>query len=525
MAHENTLTKITLTGSYARNKRNRKSRSKNTPKIPSESINIATTQDNNNENIPLKFFTGNLSTSNINTPKINTSNITSIAISSSLEANPSPSTAKFTPIPIKPREPAKLPTIKTLPIKNSNQYPDTPPATKKIKNKKTQAFSNSIKNLLADSPVQYPDSDSYFSSSDDLYTVKDTSFKNYNKVSKSSEGLNIVTNNNNIKNIPPGSQTLNQQAVQNTVSFPSPTTNSLKSSDNALGTKNISIAYMKLCETLNSLDSKFSSRDSNLEIENDNLVTLEELSLAKDIETTAVSNQKKTNNVQNLSQDKTQKNTQILDTSNKITPNAVEKNSSISFNELNKTSSTRKSAHSYKNLNPLPSINTLEKITNSNSKLNNSNSALDYPPNQFTIDRNTIQDFEKKANPEFFSKSLSNTPERYIKIRNYILNKWDEFKPYYLNKFNSRNGLTGCGDVNIISRIHTWLEKIKAINSGQIVNNPHPNSSAAKSRSRHLSPSSKRRISADLTSDYTESPIKYPKNNSTSNTSAPNSTE
>ncbi|OMJ16274.1 hypothetical protein AYI69_g7886 [Smittium culicis] len=391
MAHENTLTKITLTGSYARNKRHRKSRTKNPPQITPEYINTATTQNNNNnnnntynnnENIPLKFFTGNISPCTSNTPKINSSNITPITISGSLEVNPSPTTAKFTPIAIKPREPAKLPTIKALPNNSTNQYTDTPPATKKIKNKKTQAFSNSIKNLLADSPIQYPDSDSYFSSSDDLYQIKDPSYKSHTKVSKSSEGLNIASKNDIIKPIPSGSQTLNDKTVQNTVSFSSPTTNNLKSSDNTLGVKNISIAYMKLCETLNSLDSKFSSRDSNSEIENDNLVTLEELSLAKDIETTAVSAQEKTNNLQNLPLDKTQKNTQILHNSNNIKPNAIEKNISLNFNEINKTSTRTISNHSYKNLNSLPSNSTLEKISNNNSKPNNSNSALDPPPSQ-----------------------------------------------------------------------------------------------------------------------------------------------
>ncbi|XP_030062568.1 deubiquitinase MYSM1 isoform X3 [Microcaecilia unicolor] len=107
------------------------------------------------------------------------------------------------------------------------------------------------------------------------------------------------------------------------------------------------------------------------------------------------------------------------------------------------------------------------------------------PPDQeVEIDRNVIMEDEKQAIPEFFEGRQTKTPERYLKIRNYILDQWDRCKPRYLNKTSVRPGLKNCGDVNCIGRIHTYLELIGAINFGceqAIYSRPRP---AEKTRSR-----------------------------------------
>ncbi|KAF7469863.1 hypothetical protein GHT09_018684 [Marmota monax] len=99
------------------------------------------------------------------------------------------------------------------------------------------------------------------------------------------------------------------------------------------------------------------------------------------------------------------------------------------------------------------------------------------PEQEVEIDRNIIQEEEKQAIPEFFEGRLAKTPERYLKIRNYILDQWEICKPKYLNKTSVRPGLKNCGDVNCIGRIHTYLELIGAINFGceqAVYNRPQP---------------------------------------------------
>ncbi|KAM3620111.1 uncharacterized protein V6R79_018455 [Siganus canaliculatus] len=88
------------------------------------------------------------------------------------------------------------------------------------------------------------------------------------------------------------------------------------------------------------------------------------------------------------------------------------------------------------------------------------------PEQEVEIDMETIAEDEKQAIPEFFEGRPSKTPERYLKIRNYILDQWLKSKPKYLNKTSVRPGLKNCGDVNCIGRIHTYLELIGAINFG-----------------------------------------------------------
>ncbi|NXX89409.1 MYSM1 deubiquitinase, partial [Centropus bengalensis] len=107
------------------------------------------------------------------------------------------------------------------------------------------------------------------------------------------------------------------------------------------------------------------------------------------------------------------------------------------------------------------------------------------PPDQeVEVDRSVILEEEKQAIPEFFEGRQAKTPERYLKIRNYILDQWERCKPKYLNKTSVRPGLKNCGDVNCIGRIHTYLELIGAINFGceqAVYNRPQP---ADKTRSK-----------------------------------------
>ncbi|XP_037683022.1 histone H2A deubiquitinase MYSM1 isoform X1 [Choloepus didactylus] len=108
---------------------------------------------------------------------------------------------------------------------------------------------------------------------------------------------------------------------------------------------------------------------------------------------------------------------------------------------------------------------------------NHEEEALKPPEHEIEIDRNIIQEEEKHAIPEFFEGRQAKTPERYLKIRNYILDQWEICKPKYLNKTSVRPGLKNCGDVNCIGRIHTYLELIGAVNFGceqAIYNRPQP---------------------------------------------------
>lgn len=86
------------------------------------------------------------------------------------------------------------------------------------------------------------------------------------------------------------------------------------------------------------------------------------------------------------------------------------------------------------------------------------------PEQEIEMDLEVITEDEKQAISEFFEGRPSKTPERYLKIRNYILDQWSKSKPKYLNKTSVRPGLKNCGDVNCIGRIHTYLELIGAIN-------------------------------------------------------------
>lgn len=92
--------------------------------------------------------------------------------------------------------------------------------------------------------------------------------------------------------------------------------------------------------------------------------------------------------------------------------------------------------------------------------------SLDEPAEELRINLNEISKLEKYVHFEFFDGRPSKTADRYLKIRNHILTSWQNNKPTYVGKTSVRNGLKQCGDVNCISRIHSLLEQIGAINFG-----------------------------------------------------------
>lgn len=94
--------------------------------------------------------------------------------------------------------------------------------------------------------------------------------------------------------------------------------------------------------------------------------------------------------------------------------------------------------------------------------LNNPNE----PTEEMVLPLHRVIELEKYFHSEFFEGRPTKTPERYLKIRDFILNTWTEIKPAYVSKTTVRNGLKHCGDVNCISRIHCMLEQIGAINFG-----------------------------------------------------------
>lgn len=92
--------------------------------------------------------------------------------------------------------------------------------------------------------------------------------------------------------------------------------------------------------------------------------------------------------------------------------------------------------------------------------------SVNEPIEELKLIAQKVTELEKYFHSEFFEGRPTKTPERYLKIRDFILNSWNENKPAYVSKTTVRNGLKHCGDVNCISRIHCMLEQIGAINYG-----------------------------------------------------------
>lgn len=81
------------------------------------------------------------------------------------------------------------------------------------------------------------------------------------------------------------------------------------------------------------------------------------------------------------------------------------------------------------------------------------------------LEENEITDGERIHLAEWFQqKNRIKTPERYLGIRNYIIQQWNANKPNYVNKTEARRGLINGGDVNAIGRIHDYLTEARVIN-------------------------------------------------------------
>ena len=70
------------------------------------------------------------------------------------------------------------------------------------------------------------------------------------------------------------------------------------------------------------------------------------------------------------------------------------------------------------------------------------------------------------GNAEFFCGSAIKTPDRYLRIRNAIVDLWQKQRPQYLSKTTARKQIKAGGDVNVIGRVHEFLERFGAINVG-----------------------------------------------------------
>ncbi|KAK6171857.1 hypothetical protein SNE40_018281 [Patella caerulea] len=103
-----------------------------------------------------------------------------------------------------------------------------------------------------------------------------------------------------------------------------------------------------------------------------------------------------------------------------------------------------------------------------NGVISSSGELVEFPIPTVNVELNfdEISEEEQTIHSEFFDGRQSKTPDRYLKIRNHIIESWLKCKPVYLNKTSVRKGLKNCGDVNCIGRIHSYLECIGVINFG-----------------------------------------------------------
>ncbi|KAJ2778091.1 hypothetical protein H4R18_004810 [Coemansia javaensis] len=95
-----------------------------------------------------------------------------------------------------------------------------------------------------------------------------------------------------------------------------------------------------------------------------------------------------------------------------------------------------------------------------------------------------VSEAERQGCREFFLGRANKTPERYVRIRNHMMQAWAAQRPQYLTKIKARAGLKGCGDVNAIGRVHAFLESAGAINAGAEAarRRPPPANGAARRR-------------------------------------------
>ena len=89
------------------------------------------------------------------------------------------------------------------------------------------------------------------------------------------------------------------------------------------------------------------------------------------------------------------------------------------------------------------------------------------PEQEVFLSTSEVTDEEKKIHFEYFeNRGGVKTTERYLKIRNSIIDIWRQNKPTYLGKTTARKNLKNCGDVNSIGKVYEFLEKKGVINFG-----------------------------------------------------------
>ncbi|KAJ2805267.1 hypothetical protein H4R20_002161 [Coemansia guatemalensis] len=102
------------------------------------------------------------------------------------------------------------------------------------------------------------------------------------------------------------------------------------------------------------------------------------------------------------------------------------------------------------------------------------------PQPKFDVDPTSVCELERQGCREFFLGKSNKTPERYMTIRNHMMELWQATRPQYLTKIKARADLKNCGDVNAIGRVHTFLENSHIINAGStpVRRRPRPNGTA-----------------------------------------------
>lgn len=121
---------------------------------------------------------------------------------------------------------------------------------------------------------------------------------------------------------------------------------------------------------------------------------------------------------------------------------------------------------SFEELEDSDSVKKLQDLKESDSDTFEFLESMDIPESEFILFPSVVSNIERFMFSEFFEHRPTKTPERYLKIRNHMIAMWEQCKPSYLAKTSARNGLKKCGDVNCISRVHSFLEQVGAINFG-----------------------------------------------------------
>ncbi|BET02246.1 Myb-like, SWIRM and MPN domains 1 [Nesidiocoris tenuis] len=92
--------------------------------------------------------------------------------------------------------------------------------------------------------------------------------------------------------------------------------------------------------------------------------------------------------------------------------------------------------------------------------------SLPKPTHSKVIDPEIVLKEEEILFPEFFGAGRNRAAllQRYLKIRSHVVSLWNVQKPKYVKKSLVRQGLRTVSDVNVLNRIHAYLEQKGIIN-------------------------------------------------------------